>query len=186
MEKTVAYSVDYNNGEFSYVDAETVGGNLLIRAEGYLYPAENDPVTTVGEARGELPAFQAYKVMRSDNGGEWKELSAKTEGTEFVDAEWNALPVGSYQYAVASVYPDGSVSDNALSCYLFKNMEADIKLQLSTNSHSGKADGASVNIIGSNGDVYSSVVGAEGYVEFNDIFRQAYLHSISVRQHPAR
>ncbi|MBD5340627.1 MAG: T9SS type A sorting domain-containing protein [Bacteroides sp.] len=180
VEKTVAYSVDYNNGEFSYVDAETVGGNLLIRAEGYLYPAENDPVTTVGEARGELPAFQAYKVMRSDNGGEWKELSAKTEGTEFVDAEWNALPVGSYQYAVASVYPDGSVSDNALSCYLFKNMEADIKLQLSTNSHSGKADGASVNIIGSNGDVYSSVVGAEGYVEFNDIFRQAYQLTVAL------
>ncbi|MDE6207296.1 MAG: carboxypeptidase regulatory-like domain-containing protein [Muribaculaceae bacterium] len=180
QEQTVAYSIDYNGGEFSYVDAATVGGNLLIRAEGYLYPAENEPVATVGEARGDIPAFQAYKVMRSAGDDNWTELQESTPDTDFVDSEWATLPVGSYRYAVASVYPDGSVSEPAYSCFLFKNMEATVKLAISTNAHSASAEGATVVLSGNNGDSYNATIGAEGIAVFEDLFRQNYDLTVSL------
>ena len=128
-EHTYAFSTDYNSGEFMYFDNNVLSANLLIRAEGYVYPVENTPIATVGDGRDELPGFYAYKVWRAKGfdpaDSEWTEIetpaSESAQPTSIVDGSWNTLSPGVYSYAVASVYPDGSMSPKAYSPYVLHN-----------------------------------------------------------------
>lgn len=188
-EHTYAFSTDYNSGEFMYFDNDVLSANLLIRAEGYVYPVENTPIATVGDGRDELPGFYAYKVWRAKGfdpaDSEWTEIetpaSESAQPTSIVDGSWNTLSPGVYSYAVASVYPDGSMSPKAYSPYVLHNAYSTLRATVTTNSHSADPTGAIVTVTAPDGNVTASaMVDDEGMVEFQGMWKDRYTVSVSL------
>lgn len=88
---------------------------------------------------------------------------------------FRAAHPGVYRYAVASVYPDGSVSGLLPSGYLLNNAYADLTVPVATNSHSGDAAGAKVSVYDKDGSLAESgVAGSDGRVTFTDLWKGMY------------
>jgi len=185
-ENTYYYSVDYASGEFASCDRLGLDGNLLIRAGGRFYPAENTPVATVDDSRSELPGWQRYNVYRSQGYDseetEWVLLTEEpVSGASFNDSGFASLTPGVYRYAVASVYPDGTCSGRLESGYLLHNAYSDLTVLAATNSHSGDASGAGISVYDSNGTLTcSGLVGSDGRAEFTGIWKGVYDVKVSL------
>lgn len=179
-ENTYYYSVDYASGEFALCEKLGLDGNLLIRAGGRFYPEENTPVATVDDNRSPLPAWQKYNVYRSAGyesaETEWTLLTAEPVSVAtYSDSSFASLAPGVYRYAVASVYPDGTLSALLPSGYLLNNAYADLTVPVATNSHSGDAAGATVSVYDKDGVLADSgVAGSDGRVTFTDIWKGMY------------
>ncbi len=160
QEHTYAFSTDFNSGEFMYFDEKGLASNLLLRAEGYVYPVENTPVATVGPERDALPEFYSYKVWRAKGYNpaetDWTEVNGTVSSTSIIDSAWGTLAAGVYSYAVASVYPDGSMSARAVSPYILNNVYSTLSVAVTTNSYSADPSGATVTVTDHDGRVVAS------------------------------
>ena len=183
---TYYFSTDFNSGEFLEMEALGLNGNPLIRVEGYDFPAENDPVASVGDNRSELPEWYSYKVWRSEDKAEgepdWKLLTSSPQSaTSFVDPEWNTLPAGVYRYAVSSSYPDGSVSALACSPRILRNVYSTLTVEAATNSHSGRATGAKVILDSEDKSAsYTAEIGADGKAVIEGMWKDRYSLTLSL------
>lgn len=178
------YSLDYTMGEFASCDVLGLEGNLMLRAEGYVYPSENEPAAALGAERGELPAWYAYNVWRSAgfDSEEWTLVNdAPVAATSLADAAWESLAPGVYRYAVAPVYPDGTTSERTISAYVLKNAYSTLSISAATNSHSGNAEGAKVELYNADrSNVYTAEIGADGKAEIADVWKDMYTLSLSL------
>lgn len=99
-ENTYAFSTDYSSGDFAYFDSETLSGNLMIRAAGNAWSAEE-----MKPAASDAPEICTYNVWRASGYGsyDWTSLnSSPLTTTSFSDATWQNAPAGVYRYADAS------------------------------------------------------------------------------------
>ena len=99
-ENTYAFSTDYSSGDFAYFDSETLSGNLMIRAAGNAWSAEE-----MKPAASDAPEICTYNVWRASSYGsyDWTSLnSSPLTTTSFSDATWQNAPAGVYRYADAS------------------------------------------------------------------------------------
>ncbi|MDE6541518.1 MAG: carboxypeptidase regulatory-like domain-containing protein [Muribaculaceae bacterium] len=181
---TYYYSIDFASGEFAPCEALGISGNLFIRAEGYAFPAENEPAAAVGSEREALPEWYAYKVWRGAgyNPSEWTLVSdSPVSGTEIADAAWASLAPGVYSYAVAPVYPDGTVSAPEQSCYLLKNVYSTLAIAAMTNSHSADASGAKAILSNADGSrTYSAELDADGRATIEGVWKDNYTLTLSL------
>lgn len=180
------YSTDYASGVFAACENIGLDGNLMIRAEGYVYPAENEPTATVDESREAMPTWIKYNVYRSygynapEDG--WTLLTpAPINADRFEDSEFANLNPGVYRYAVCAVYPDGSMSGQTKSPYVLLNAYSDITVNVKTNSHSGNAKGAKVELLDSdNAVIASNVLDDSSKTDFMSIWKGVYTLKISL------
>ncbi len=184
-EHTYAFSTDFNSGEFMYFDEKGLASNLLLRVEGYVYPVENTPVATVGPERDALPEFYSYKVWRAKGYNpaetDWTEVNGTVSSTSIIDSAWGTLAAGVYSYAVASVYPDGSMSARAVSPYILNNVYSTLSVAVTTNSYSADPSGATVTVTDHDGRVVASAhVDEEGKVSFDGLWKDRYVVSVSL------
>jgi len=181
---TYYYSLDYAGREFTACENLGLDGNLMIRAEGYGFPAENEPVAAVGEERDALPGWYAYNVWRGVGyePSEWTLLTEEpVDATSFADDAFASLAPGVYRYAVAPVYPDGSVSGRTLSACVLKNVWSTLAVTAVTNSHSADASGARVLLYNADrSNLYESVLDEEGKAEIKDIWKDNYTLELSL------
>lgn len=179
QENVYAFSTEFSSGEFMYFDSKSLDGNLMIRAEGDVYSSEG-----AVKPADEAPDFWKYQVWRSNgyDNEEWTLLTPEpVTGSQFEDNGWAMLPSGVYRYAVATVLPDGTLSEKASTCYVPKNMNGNITLQIVTNSHSGNAEGAEVSLVSkSNGTETKAIVKKGKPIRFEDMWRDLYSLSVTL------
>lgn len=63
-------------------------------------------------------------------------MNGTVSSTSIIDSAWGTLAAGVYCYAVASVYPDGSMSARAVSPYILNNVYSTLSVAVTTNSYS--------------------------------------------------
>lgn len=183
---TYWFSTDFNSGEFSSLEDKGLAANLLIRVDGRMYPQENNPVADVSDNRDALPGWYAYNVWRasgsqpSDN--DWKLLTpTPQDALSFTDTEWASLAPGIYRYAVAPVYPDGSMSQRAVSKCILHDTYASLNIEAVTNSHSADASGARAVLANSdNSEKYEAEIGPDGKARVEGVWKDIYTLSLSL------
>lgn len=163
-----------------FTECEKIGldGNLMLRAAGYAYPEENNPVANVGETREALPEWYAYNVWRG-KGTEPSDWTLVTEqpvsDNTAADSSWESLAPGIYRYAVAPVYPDGTMSERVLSACVLKDAYSTLSIEAVTNSHSASAAGADVVLYNADrSNEYKAVLDASGKATISDVWKDAY------------
>lgn len=177
------FSGDYTSGDFDYIEDRGFNQNLMIRAEGYRL-ADNDD-NYYSHEEGNFPEFCSFKVWRynyeqKENTEEWTLLTTEAiKQTSYNDVLDGVAP-GVYSYAVRTVYPDGNMSEAIHSIPFAHNMETNITVNVSSNSKSGSAEGATVSLKGIEygGNVSATV--SEGKVIFSNIMKDKYQITISL------
>ncbi len=177
---TYYFSTDFDSGEFACLDQTGLTANLMLRASGRVYPAENDPIHNIGETREDLPEWYAYNVWRAagtePKTSDWTLLTASpVKSATFTDSGWDTLTPGVYRYAVAPVYPDGSMSSRTVSRFVLRNVYTTLNIEAATNAHSANASGAKVAIVNTDkSEKYEAVIGEDGKARIEGIWKDQY------------
>lgn len=181
---TYVFSGDYTGGDFDYIEDRGFNKNLMIRAEGYRL-ADNDD-NYYGHEEANFPEFCSYKVWRynyeeKEDTEKWTLLTNEAiKETSYSDV-LDGVNSGIYCYAVRTVYPDGNMSEATHSIPFAHNMETNITVNVSSNSKSGSAEGATVYMKGIKYDeTVSTTVSPDGKAIFNNIIKDKYQVTISL------
>lgn len=180
MAHTHCYSEDYTTGKFTYTEEHDIRRSLMIRGIG------------IGKGEDEMPSMtsdKGYSVWRlaveqTATPEAWELLTPETITDEhYTDAGWEKLKQGFYRYAVRTVYNDGKQSSDASFTHiLVKDMLTQVTVKVNTNTPANEATGAHVTISHSDGipeHVYSGVVGKDGKVFFQDVWKGSYTAQIT-------
>lgn len=90
------------------------------------------------------------------------------------------LAQGVYRYGVKAVYFGGETSPILMADSIGKNMSADVRIKVMTNTPANEAEGASVAIYAEGGKfAYSGVCDAQGEVRFENVWKNVYNVTIS-------
>ena len=112
--ETNFYSADYDAIAFAPIESAGFYGNLMLRAEGYLYEKTNKTVSK------SVTGYAVYRLTDGDPEALWTELSGYTTELTYTDNTWSTLPDGRYRYAVKAVYSDGALSEARTTNILIK------------------------------------------------------------------
>ncbi len=184
---TYWFSTDFNSGDFDCLDKLNLEANLFIRVDGRLYPQENTPIANIDDTRAPLPEWYAYNVWRASGAdpadSDWTLLTPNpVNAMSFTDSGFESLAPGVYRYAVAPVYPDGTMSSRSVSRCVLRDTYAKLKIVAATNAVSGDAAGAKAVLVNSdNSEKYESVIGCDGTARIEGIWRDRYTLSLSLR-----
>jgi hypothetical protein len=130
-------------------------------------------VPEVATSRGVI----GYRLWRLQPGQEgnpavWSTLTnVPVDGLEYMDYSWENVPVGTYKWAVKTVYHGMIESDPEFSNNLVKRYKDDFKVNVTTNSNDIPT-GAVVTLIGG-GDTHTATV-AVNEVNFADVYHGTY------------
>ncbi|MDY0370513.1 MAG: choice-of-anchor J domain-containing protein, partial [Bacteroidales bacterium] len=130
-------------------------------------------------------AFESYNIFRKKSTeSEWTQLNTQPiTDTSFLDTGFSPLTYGAYQFGVEAVYTNDVLSDRALSNMLEKDMRLALTLEVETNTGvAGISEGASVKLVNNNGNVnyiYNAIVGEDGSVTVNNIFKGVYTLTVT-------
>ena len=167
VEGTNCFTMDYTSGGWEYIEKHDITRSMMIRAGGY----------ALGEAAmPEMTTKREYYVIRYSQDGD-EEWSDPIDGTEYVDAGWNALPMGKYRYGVSSVFESGVESEPAMTAWMEKEMTTNVTLRLKTNTPVNEASGAAVAMTpagSSNAKALTAVADDNGEVSFKDVPKGKY------------
>ena len=121
---------DYTTNAFEYLDQHNMEKNLLIEIK-------STPLTQAGTIPQTALCHDKYNVYRKNTTEEtasWNWVgSTEKEVRTFTDLSFNALPMGTYQYAVTSAMVSEE-SEKALSALIDKDLTANVTFEISTNA----------------------------------------------------
>lgn len=133
-------------------------------------------------------SFSGYKVWKlrsSDISDEskWSELTVQpTSNLSFIDENWPSTAMGSYKYAVKSIYSGGLCSEAVFSNVIDKSMIANVTISVKISSTSIAIENAAIKLTNNDGlsdHVYTSQTDATGKAMFPNMYKGLYKLNIS-------
>lgn len=127
--------------------------------------------------------YNVYRFKTTDAANEaaWTSVSEGQQETNYIDANWNTLPQGAYQYAVKAIYTGDKLAETAFSDSIGNNMKTNVKFHLNTNTPDNESYGARVLMLtGAGRHVYEANADDEGNVEIDNVWKSNYDVQISL------
>lgn len=196
------YSYQYytNNDYLTWdFDLPNLGGNLLLRGEGYVLGVPQNA------ARSQVMAFRGAALRAPENATAegvsydlWRmteeEYEASLEGDAeagtllgedlaeamYYDRDFKSLPAGDYYYALKANFDDDNVSDYGYSSLVENKMRTRVDFVVSTSAGFGLTEGALVTLRNQSEPeyVYTGSIDADGALSISDIRKGIYALSI--------
>lgn len=196
------YSCQYytNNDYLTWdFDLPNLGGNLLLRGEGYVLGVPQNA------ARSQVMAFRGAALRAPENATVegvsydlWRmteeEYEASLEGDAeagtllgedlaeamYYDRDFKSLPAGDYYYALKANFYDDNVSDYGYSSLVENKMRTRVDFVVSTSAGFGLTEGALVTLRNQSEPeyVYTGSIDADGALSISDIRKGIYALSI--------
>ena len=196
------YSYQYytNNDYLTWdFDLPNLGGNLLLRGEGYVLGVPQNA------ARSQVMAFRGAALRAPENATAegvsydlWRmteeEYEASLEGDAeagtllgedlaeamYYDRDFKSLPAGNYYYALKANFDDDNVSDYGYSSLVENKMRTRVDFVVSTSAGFGLTEGALVTLRNQSEPeyVYTGSIDANGALSISDIRKGIYALSI--------
>lgn len=203
------FNLDYQTGNWGFLEDTEFKGNFAIRsvaapygdttpAPSFAAPGRKAPATlSAADARKEIadhrtPAVKRavedrvrYNLYRAVNtadmdNAEWTPLAESVRDLSFDDTQWASLSQGVYRYGVKAVYFGGETSPILMADSIGKNMSAEVRIKVMTNTPVNEAKGASVSIYAEGGKfAYAGVCDAKGEVAFENVWKNVYNVTVS-------
>jgi hypothetical protein len=125
-----------------------------------------------------LEGYNVYRLLEGDeeNQANWTTLIEGTNDMTYTDVEWANVSSGIYKYAVIAVYTGDNLSNPAFSNVVYKEMTTIATINVTTNS-GDSAEGTEVTLTNIDQDpdhVYTGVVGADGTLVFDQVWKGEY------------
>ena len=180
QEHVHCFSMDFEQGDFEYLEEHQIRRSLMIRGIGYLYGEDTLPYA------GTERRYQVFRLTKDQMSepGQWQTLASPTTELQMQDPAWLSLAQGQYLYAVQTLYgKDATASEACFSNTMDKDMNTDLIVSIRTNTPENEAEGALVSLLAAEGDsiLYNENANAEGQARFNGIPKGSYLLHIRLQ-----
>lgn len=180
QEHVHCFSMDFEQGDFEYLEEHQIRRSLMIRGIGYLYGEDTLPYA------GTERRYQVFRLTKDQMSepGQWQTLASPTTELQMQDPAWPSLAQGQYLYAVQTLYgKDATASEACFSNTMDKDMNTDLIVSIRTNTPENEAEGALVSLLTADGDsiLYNENANAEGQARFNGIPKGSYLLHIRLQ-----
>ncbi len=196
------YSYQYytNNDYLTWdFDLPNLGGNLLLRGEGYVLGIpQNGDRQRVMTFRGAALRAPENATVEGVSYNLWRmtkeEYEASLEGNAeagtllgedlaeamYYDRDFKSLPAGDYYYALKAYFDDDNVSDYGYSSLVENKMRTQVDFVVSTPAGFGLTEGALVTLRNQSESeyVYTGSIDGDGALSIRDIRKGIYALSI--------
>lgn len=173
-----------------FFDGEWTRISTLMKASGYDY---NWQIKGVFGQELEEHAAGGYLIYRAkaDNVGDpaqWIKITdspvqATPEG--FIDYNWRNADTGAYKYVVKADWMNDNLSEPAFSNFVYKGLDANVKVQVNTNGSSKKGAVVTLtNLDKLESHRYAKEAESNGLVEFTDVWKGWYSFDIAMTGYP--